>query len=109
MALQRWRAAMPSRVVLYAGNDQLVSLLGVTDQNGNPITVATISGNIVNSRGTAASLVFSAVAGSPGNFTAPLGAANVPPLGSYLLEIAGQSNGTTLALQVPCAVISRTL
>ena len=101
---------MATKLLLYPENDQLVTLERVTDSTGALVYGATISGKLVDKSGTEkVSLVFSEVNAPSGNYAAPLDAADVPDLGSYVLQVTGDCNGAALYFEVACTVQKRVL
>lgn len=99
-----------TKLTLYAGNDQILQLNGVTDSTGTPIAGAALTGALTPVAGGATTtLTFGDVPNQAGNYTAPLSAANVPAPGTYRLTISGSVNGLTLSVQIEARVVTRTL
>jgi len=98
-----------NKLILFAQNDNLVQLTGVTDSTGTPVTGATLTGSLtpVNGGAATAALTFGDTAGEPGNYQAPLIAANVPAPGAYTLVVSGTANGLTLRVMMEAKVVAR--
>lgn len=97
---------------LYSGNNsQQLTLYGVQDDAGNPITGAAITGSITQYgvQVGGGGLTFTDVAGQAGNYSALLDGFD-PPLRPTMLEIDGTvPSGDMFSLEIPCTVTPRTL
>ena len=101
---------MATTLILYQGNDQTILLTQLVDYNGNVLTTAELTGKIVNeAQETVLELNFSPVEGSPGNYSAPISAANVPALGQYSIIIQGTADSWQTFVQFNCIVTTRTI
>jgi hypothetical protein len=99
---------MATTLLLYAGNDQTVLVTQLMDYDGNLLTTASLVGGIVNSsQETILELNFTPVEGAPGNYSAFISAASVPPLGEYSMNVRGTAVDWQMFVQFNCIVTTR--
>jgi hypothetical protein len=111
-------ATIGAGLVLYRQNVQIVTLKGVADFAGNPITDANITGTLVDSR-SGNPIMSVDEAGLPtepitisfqpdpfvdGNFTALLTSDFSPPIGNYRLVLRGTDNAAGGAFKMSVAI-----
>jgi hypothetical protein len=103
-------ASITNLTIFNGNNTQEITLVGLTDQNGNLISTASITATLAK-RGvlmTGSSLTFSPVSGTPGSYVANL--VNFDgPIGPAELVVVGSNDGVAINLQVFVTIATRSM
>jgi len=104
---------VPTKLVLFQDNTQLINIIGLRDSSGNFLSAATLRADLLDgSREPVAGLVdivLSYVPSSNGNYSGTVTATFAPAVGTeYTLVLDGDSAASHLHIEIPVEVKTRT-
>ena len=103
-------ASITNLTIFNGNNTQEITLVGLTDQNGNLISTAAVTGTLTK-RGVTmpgSSLSFAPVSGTPGSYVATLVGFD-GPIGPAELVVTGSNDGVDINLQVFVTIVTRSM